>query len=159
MFVDFPYQHNWQKIMIIRQSELLVLMFSFFSSSLTTFYDHLGKSDWEERMVVGRLKTRSLIFGVCKMSIRLLFSWGDQESRGVWLEPQVMLSHHGSDILVFSFEKLLNMLDHILGWVGCWLKTIITNAVSMDILKNMRRFEFSAARAHYPPCIGKFSLG
>jgi hypothetical protein len=64
--------------------------------------------------------------------------------------------HHGSGFWGFSFEKLLYMLKQIFGWVSCWLKTIITDAVAMDILKKMRRFKFSATRTHYPPCVGKF---
>ena len=51
------------------------------------------------------------------------------------------------------------MFDHIVIWSGSWLITIVTDAVPMDLMKNMRRLEFSAAHAHYPPRIIKLSLG
>lgn len=56
------------------------------------------------------------------------------------------------------FEKSFNVFQHIVVWLGSWLIAFITDAIPMVILKNVGRFKFTAAQAHYPPCLVKFGL-
>ena len=56
-------------------------------------------------------------------------------------------------------EKSFNVLDHGVVWLGSWLNAFITDAVPMEISKNVGRFKLSAARTHYPPRTIKLSLG